>query len=365
MKFIILCILLVYLYYKFSHPFWSRQPVFHYHNLLLWLSHEGIIDEEIPSRINKYFSYEIAFLKTSDLSKENKKKSYELISNHYLRTKNEAYCPPPASIFEYFYKQNNCFMSMHFSNRQLISTMTSRPLDCKIKGKQFTTNYVDFLCVHGKHRKKGVAPKTIYTHIVYCRENSDNKTFFFKREGRMTSIVPMTTYTTYGCMVSGKKHRLHHARIKNIKIIKENNSILYHFLNSVKERFQSYIVPSHASINNLIKKKLLHIYVVMYDYKPFGCYIFSETHTTYKGERSVSLMASCCLDRKELFVKYFYDCLHKISPKVILLEDISDNNKIIKDFLEKEEKIFATKTGYFFYNYLCKPVASKNVFIIN
>ena len=365
MKFIIICILLIYLYYKFKHPFWSRQPVFHYHNILLWLSHEGIIKTEIPSRINKYFSYEIAFLETKNLTKENKQKAFDLISNHYLRNKVETYHPTAVSIFTYFRKQNHCFISMHFSNNQLLSTMTSRPLDCNIKGKEFQTNYVDWLCVHKKHRKKGIAPKTIYTHIVYCRENCNNKTFFFKREGTMTSIVPLTTYNTYGFHIPDKKYRLHHPRIKNIRIVKENNNILYHFFQYAKKKFSSFVIPSYASIDNLIKKKLLYIYVVLYDFKPFGCYVFSETHTTYKGARSVALMATCCLGRKELFVKYFYDCLYKISPKVILLEDISDSNVIIKDMLEKDKALFTTKTGYFFYNYACKPVKSKEVFVIN
>ena len=37
--------------------------------------------------------------------------------------------------------------------------------------------YVDYLCVHSRHRKKGIAPKTIYSHYVNHRYKHNNVIF--------------------------------------------------------------------------------------------------------------------------------------------------------------------------------------------
>ena len=81
--------------------------------------------------------------------------------------------------------------------KKIIGTMSTRPLDCYIGNKKLQLQYVDFLCVHKKYRKKGLAPKIIYSHYVNSRYNESEYVYLFKREGDTTSIVPLTIYNNY------------------------------------------------------------------------------------------------------------------------------------------------------------------------
>ena len=48
----IICIILFLsmAYFKLKYPFWSRQPVFHYHKLNYWIFPPGIIQEELTRK---------------------------------------------------------------------------------------------------------------------------------------------------------------------------------------------------------------------------------------------------------------------------------------------------------------------------
>ena len=56
----IIIILLLIAVYKLKFPFWSKQPVFHYHNLYYWMFPPGIIQHNKPT-INKFYDQKIFF----------------------------------------------------------------------------------------------------------------------------------------------------------------------------------------------------------------------------------------------------------------------------------------------------------------
>ena len=49
---IVAIIVILVIIYKLKFPFWSRQPVFHYHNLIYWIFPPGIINHDKPEKIN-------------------------------------------------------------------------------------------------------------------------------------------------------------------------------------------------------------------------------------------------------------------------------------------------------------------------
>ena len=57
---IISIILLLVAIYKLKFPFWSRQPVFHFHNLKYWIIPPGIIQHGKPEK-DKYYDPDIYF----------------------------------------------------------------------------------------------------------------------------------------------------------------------------------------------------------------------------------------------------------------------------------------------------------------
>ena len=74
---IILTIIVIYLFYKATNQFWSRQPVFHFHNLKYWIFPPGIIQKELP-RKDKFYNIKIQFDSFVKLKTEKKSAFYKL-----------------------------------------------------------------------------------------------------------------------------------------------------------------------------------------------------------------------------------------------------------------------------------------------
>ena len=180
---IISILILLICIYKLKYPFWHRQPVFHYHNLWYWMVPPGIIQHGKPEK-DKYYDYKIISKTFFSMPLEKKVAFATFIKRHYMPHKHEKYNPTQDAILGYFKNHNDkSYLSMKYENNKLISTMSTRPLKCYIENNVMDLYYVDFLCVHQKYRKKGYAPKIIYTHYVNQRECNKNTVFIFDVSG--------------------------------------------------------------------------------------------------------------------------------------------------------------------------------------
>ena len=70
---IITLLLIAYLFYKYKYRFWSRQPVFHYHNVWYWLFPPDYNTKE-KTRLDKYYDIKIHLMKLTN---------YQLKKKHY------------------------------------------------------------------------------------------------------------------------------------------------------------------------------------------------------------------------------------------------------------------------------------------
>ena len=125
-KYIILILILIcysfIIYFKITHRFWSRQPVFHFHNLLYWLKPPGIISTSLPSFTSKFYSEQALLYNYMNLSKKQKRDMFQLIHNNFLYEKDLQYKPTPTSIFSYFENQP-CYISLFYQfNSKLLQT---------------------------------------------------------------------------------------------------------------------------------------------------------------------------------------------------------------------------------------------------
>ena len=168
---ILLLYILFFLYIKIKFRFWSSQPVFHLYNLLYWAFPCGIIQSKMPP-ITKFYDGKIITKPFKDISTEKKELLYWLVQAHFLNDKKTTYNPPKHAILDYFEAHNsNSFVSLQLTpnshqNIKVVSAMSSRPLLCYFNENEIHVNYVDFLCVHKKYRKKGNAQKIIYYHFL-------------------------------------------------------------------------------------------------------------------------------------------------------------------------------------------------------
>ena len=311
---LILILILIVMYYKIKYRFWSIQPVFHYHNLFYWMFPPGIINQNKPV-VNKFYDRDITTINYNKLNDDSKSLIYYFIVSHFLPHKFEKYNPPKNGIFDYFEGHNEpSYFSIKYDIKlsrdrkntlnNVVSVMTSKPMQCIIDKEKMVVDYVDFLCVHKNKRKMGIAPKTIYSH-VYNQSTIQNKPsiYLFKREGATTLIVPITKYGNY--MFDTKYWKFHKKNMTNGAVINELNhsiktilindgnfAIFLDLFNEIKPFFECLIYPNVQNIKHLCKTGVLFITVLLNNNIPKSFYVFRNNYTTYNGYKSVECLAS-------------------------------------------------------------------------
>ena len=376
---ILYCIFVIYCKIRFR--FWSIQPVFHLHNLVYWFAPCGIIQHAKPP-ITKFFDPKIQCRPFSTISTTKKELFFSLNQKHYLQDKETKFCPQKKNISNYFQHHNRpCFISLYekpkilfnyqkqymVPQQECIASITARPLNVVLHGKKLNIYYIDYLCVKKGHRKKGIAPKLIYSFYVLLRGKKktpeDKMVYLFKREGAATFITPLTVYDSYGFYK--RDWKIDNTIKEPILISKNSFDIFLHFMKQIT--FPCTIIPSFSHIKHLINEKEIFIFILIIDNTECACYIFRDPHTIYNNKGfSIDLIASYCKKGFETqFIEGFYHCVAIMDFKYLLIENLSHNNIILKSLTQKETPFFKSPTSYYFYNFAYRPFLSNNVFIIN
>lgn len=373
----LLLYILFFLYIKIKFRFWSSQPVFHLYNVLYWVFPCGIIQSKMPL-ITKFYDGKIITKRFKDVSTEKKALFCRLVQAHFLNDKKTTYNPPKHAILDYFEGHNSdSFVSLQLTpnshqNMNVISAMSSRPLICYFNENEIHVNYVDFLCVHKKYRKKGYAQKIIYSHYRDARRMKTNPVFLFKREGHLNFITPLTIYNAYAFSLKHLKNPTFDVPNNIVcQLINDGNFALFaFFFGEIKKKFQCFITPCISHIKHLISKKLLFICLIMENNKPVGVYIYRVPHTSYNGKKSIECMASYYkLGYYDIYIKSFRNSIaliNKIYPiDIAILEYMSNTTDIIKHLLDIQPALWKCPMAYFLYNFAHRPYLSSNVFLVN
>lgn len=382
--YIILAVLISYIflrvYIKIKFHFWSLQPVFHIYDFMYWIRPPGIIMKSLP-KFNKYTNildiktYDINLLEDSILTN-----AINFINLHYLRTSDAEYMPTKENIIEYFKSSTHkSYLTLYKDTSTLYkSVITARPLHVSLKGaSHFQTYYVDNLCVHPGVRKKGIAPTTIQTHYYNLRHLNDKiNTCLFKREGNMTAIVPLTTYTTFGFKLPSldskavNRVKLPSASMVVIEITEQNIYLFTHFMKSNNKCFDCVINPELPNVLNLIKTKNIYIYGIIHSDNIISAYVFKNPTLKYDGDNYVieciTTVTNNTKCNTEIFTIGFYIaldmCRKQINATRLLIEDTAHSHYIIERLKKNTSvKIFTeSPTAFFLYNYACYSIPSNS-----
>ena len=396
--FIVIILILLMGYIKIRHRFWSKQPVFHYYNIFYWMRPPGIICHDIPEA-NEYVNIiNVKTQDTSSLSETDTTRIVNFIGNHYLRTKSTSYLPENKHVMTYFLNSNNkSYISIykrptllyenekyvteqkHVVENEYLGMISARPLHVTLKSKPtFTTYYVDNLCVHHGHRKKGIAQKLIQT-IYYDirRKNGNINTCLFKREGEMTAIVPLITFITKGYAITDIPNiPLPHDVYRRIEITAKNINIVIEFIYAQTKKYDCVIVPDIANILTLIKSEILDLRGIMYGGHLVALYIFrdaavnytiSSKHSEIMHSNTIECIGSLVEESHSFillsgFISSLHICSEKFKSKYVLIEEISQNNRITG--LLHAQSFLESPTAFFFYNYGCTSLKSSRTFLI-
>ena len=367
----------LFVFIKIKFRFWSSQPVFHLYNLYYWINPVGLLERKIPKKSTKYYDVTIETQKYTQLNTEKKELLFGLVKTNFLHNPIAQYQPTKKDIFNYFIlHERACHISFNYiyqnRSKKLISCMTSRPLDCILYNRKVKVGYVDFLCVKKENRKQGNAQKTIHSHYINARSMDSEKIFLFKREGSINFMVPLVVYNAYAFNIK-KYDTINHNIPNNIMctIITDGNyKLLFHYFTEIKKKFKCFITPNLNHIKSQIQNNLLYVCMIFDNKTPVGCYFFKNPHTLYNKKRSLECFASSYSENyKEIFTASFQNCVYLIRQKylfeILLIENLSDNNLLIKEIKRKCSTIWKVTMAYYFYNFIYRPFVSKNVFLLN
>ena len=170
---LIICLIIVfYIGLKILFPFWCIQPVFHIYDLWYYFVSPKVITHKLPRIDQKYVNMKnIKVVYGNEDNEVYIEEMAKLVKNHYLRSKDLNYIPYKSHIVPYLSVKDVIILHYYYADR-IIGTITLRSVDCTISGVTLPMQYVDYLCVHGDHRKKGIAQQLISTLYYYQRHNT-------------------------------------------------------------------------------------------------------------------------------------------------------------------------------------------------
>jgi len=352
---ILVLIVIYFIWFKLRHPFWAKQPVFHYHDIYHHLFPNRIIEPALPIK-NKYFNYKnIVVKKTNELSQDEKINIIKLIQNNYYKENKYYYRPLNRNVFPYFLNHTEpCYISLYYINKELVGVLTSRPVYIKFKHISLTAYYADFLCIHKKHRKKYIAAYLIQTHQYHQSYNNLNiNVSLFKKERYANYFISLVYYNTYFFNITLWDTIPLHNSVKIRKITDENIHTIIDFMQKTKKKYKCFISISMGNLLELIKTRNIIVYGTFIGSVCHSCYFFRDITTYYNKKPAIELFTSIKACSDELFIHAFSNVMFcmKQNYDFILLENVSDTSYLLNNILLKHKYIFKEKTFFQLYNY--------------
>jgi hypothetical protein len=199
----------------------------------------------------------------------------------------------------------------------------------------------------------------IQTHHYNQRHlNKNIHVSLFKREGNLTAIIPLCLYHSCGFYIKETKEFILPQDIKLIKINYKDLSYYNDFIKLNHTKFKIFISTSLANISELIKTENIFIYALIQTDTILSLYFFKKQCTYLdENEEIVTCYASinCCKSEdifKFGFQQSLINIIHKFpSYKLLIVENTSDNDKLIHFYSKLNELLFNIKSAYYFYNF--------------
>jgi len=392
---IIIIIIIILLFFRVKYRFWAKQPVFHIYDLWYYLFPCGIIQIDLPSREDKYNNFKnIDTTPLTEISEINKEKFVSFIQQHFLRSRELNYKPKKENIFSYLiglegpvflslYRKKNMLLNTTsqevIEDEKIIGTMLSYPVQIIFNNGNPEANmnayYVDYLCVSRENRKEGIAPQLIQTHHYNQRNlNKNIQVSLFKREGDLTAIIPLCLYRSYGFFINTKSKDF--VLPQDIKLIRINYKDLSYYNDFIKlnhTKYKIFVSTPLANISELLKTENIFIYALIQKDTILSLY-FLKKQCTYlqkeENEEIITCYASInCCHSEDIFKIGFQNGLMNLinkfpSYKLLIIENNSDNDKLIHFYSKFNELLFNIKSAYYFYNFAHHSYQSNETLIL-
>lgn len=397
--FLILFYFAIHVWYRIRYGFWSHQPVKHWYNPYYWIySSCGIISHELPEK-NKYINTTNVRTYVQDqVSDDKKKQLWMLLRLHSQKKAGQTYNPTKEAILTSFLGHNYpSFWSFYFHKEHLIEqksgaivendvihgAITSFPLHLLFpQNEKMDIYYINTLCVQKTERKKSIAYQLIQTHEYnQSRINKNICVSLFKREGYQNAIVPLTSFTKYKFSMKFWGKPLDFP--PQISILNGDKQNIHYFYDFLKEKCKEKNIliglPEMSNLIFLMERKLIFVKMVMFQMEIKSVYFFKRTFLFDENNNNSETLLCIGSVNGSLnetdFIQGFKISLYKtitehkdketkLSFGYSEIENICDNDVIIRHIAKKTQPLELTHYNYYFYNFAYKNISNKNVFIV-
>ena len=369
-----------------SSYFWSTQPVFHKYNLWYKICPPGIITHSLPEKSKWFNGINIKTCKYSNLNTSDFTSIVNLLNKHYYKTDYVHFNPTKQDIDAYFSKDANSYIGLYVNNEHLfehkdsgmniiendeiIGLFASRKINILLNGNFIPTHYVDYLCVSNEHRNKQIVPQLVETCYRHLRlDNKYIAACLFKRENKLMNwLVPFTQYKSYGFNLDNFKFLPPiSSNIALVCIGDKNYNIIHNYISIIRKQYACFIQSDLGVIIELLKKSQLFIYILIHNHTPLSIYVFKDGNTLYDNSKSIECISShYTCNSIVLFMNGFYHAINKLKKDYgyLIIENVSQNDKIINSIQLQYFPNMSTDMAYYFYNFAIKSVKSNNVFLM-
>lgn len=381
--FLFVCVCVIYkVIFMLKHPFWSRQPVFHFHKIWLWFYNNQVISKEFPIIQKYYDTNHITSYSIYDIPEQIEDNITEFIKTNYLQEKFVSYTPNRNAIMTYFKGHNDPVSLMLFrQDNKLKGTLTARPLNMVIKVKDtvnmFTVDYVDYLCVGKDYRKQQISPKLIHTYSIISNTDHINNqirdsVYLFKREGNTTAYVPLVCYkAVYYDLKYWNDNTRFPKPYDFTKINSSNKKLLTEYLvkNPLENIFDCVITNDLGNLVELIDENIIIPFIIHNNDEIVCVYYFRNGAMFYKDEPVLDCIGSVLFQPEfmEFFELGFLKAVVSLKDvyKYLNIEALGHNHMLIKSINRKYTEINHEWYSYYLFNYVKRPVLSDQIFILN
>ena len=380
---LIAIILFTKLYIRIRYPFWCKQPVNHIYNVFGRLKLNTIINHN-PPEINSYVNIiDIKTYRFDELTDKQIENFCNFIRTNFVRNSGIVeYIPENHNIIEPLKASNHpSYVNLYIEPKLMVnkkeevyySVMSARSLNVTLNNKhRFDTYYVDNLCVVEAMRKKNIASKCIQTFYYNVSRNYPKiKTYLFKRENKLTYIVPLTIFNIKAFNTEQiPLITFPHDMYKVIEITIENINIFVDFVNSKKASLLCTILPDLTNLAANMETNNITIYGIFVNKRLISVYIFKDSATYYEKQKTAELLCSLEECDTNIFVVGFTHALKLFCKKIKaykVIMDESSANVIICNYLSKvnTKPFLITNGAYYFYNYISETLPPSKCFILS
>lgn len=337
-------------YVKLTYRFWSKQPVFHWYDLLYYIASPKRLEKGVPM-VDEYVN--LVDIRTTELEEEEDKEVIRFIrSHHNSRTLASDLVNPLHS------NNHPSFLSTYRQNNQLYGVLTARSLTLRLKGqREIPLYYLDNLCVHRGMRQQDIAPQLLRTTYYQLRRQRPSiDVYLFKREEANTAIVPLVTYRSAVYPIDSiMKRSFPHASHTLIEINREKLTLLLDLVDTQRERFECVLLPDVSNLTRMLEKERWHVYGILERDRLKAAYIFVP------GEKWTNMVASIdACEFTDIFQIGFEQACTRIG-KPIAIDRIGDSNRL--RVLSNPTLEFPS--SYYMYNYITTTQPNDKCLILN